>query len=136
MDYNGNRTRIQRGNYHRMANNCPCEKQNVINSVNNCSSQNCNCNGNASVSNCNRAAMNTNNVNTTDSVGCACADRTISVECNIPRRPVGISYVTVQTFGDIYPPQKALNVGTVFESLDYPFTAACCSSNQMRGGRV
>lgn len=136
MDYNGNRTRIQRGNYHRMANNCPCENQNVINSANNRSSQNCNCNGNASVSNCNRAAMNTNNVNTTSSSGCACADRTISVECNTPRRPVGISYVTVQTFGDIYPPQKALNVGTVFEALDYPFTATCCSSNRTRGGRV
>ncbi len=126
MDYNGKRTRIQRGNYHRMSNSCPCE--------------NSNCNESTPVSNCNRATVNNtnnmNNVNATNSVGCACADRTISVECNIPRRPVGISYVTIQTFGDIYPPQKALNVGTVFASLDYPFTAACCSSNQMRGGRA
>ena len=59
MDYNGNRTCIQRGNYHRMAANCSCE------------------------------------------------NRTFPVEVNIPSRPVGISYVTVQTFGDIYPPQKA-----------------------------
>lgn len=58
MDYNGNRTCIQRGNYHRMAANCSCE------------------------------------------------NRTFPVEVNIPSRPVGISYVTVQTFGDIYPPQK------------------------------
>ncbi len=135
MDYNGNRTRIQRGNYHRMVNSCPFENQNVITSSDNCSCQNCNCKENASVSNCNRASINNtnnmNNVNATSSASCA-----ISVECNIPRRPVGISYVTVQTFGDIYPPQKALNVGTVFASLDYPFTATCCSSNQMRGGRV
>ena len=53
MDYNGNRTCIQRGNYHRMAANCSCE------------------------------------------------NRTFPVEVNIPNRPVGISYVTVQTFGDI-----------------------------------
>lgn len=126
MDYNGNRTRIQRGNYHRVANNCPCE--------------NCNCDGSASVSGCNRAAMNTanaiNNGNAAGASVCACADRTISVEGSLPRRPVGISYVTVQTFGDLYSPQKALNVGTIFESLDYPFTAACCPSNQKRGGRV
>ena len=126
MDYNGNRTRIQRGNYHRMANNCPCE--------------NSNCNGSTPVSNCNRATVNNinnmSNVNTTNSAGYACADRTISVEYNTPRRPVGISYVTVQTFGDIYPPQKALTVGTVFASLDYPFTATCCSSSQTRGGRI
>ena len=49
MDYNGNRTCIQRGNYHRMAANCSCE------------------------------------------------NRTFPVEVNIPSRPVGISYVTVQT---------------------------------------
>ena len=65
MDYNGNRTCIQRGNYHRMTANC---------------------------------------------------------------------YVTVQTFGDIYPPQKALNVGTVFAALDYPFTSTCCFSKRMKGG--
>lgn len=125
MDYNGNRTRIQRGNYHRMATNCPCETNN--------------CNGNSSISNCNRAIINTDNMNhanTTSSTGCACADHTISVECNVPRRPVGICYVTVQTFGDIYPPQKALTVGTIFASLDYPFTATCCFSNRTRGGRA
>ena len=27
MDYNGNRTCIQRGNYHRMAANCSCENR-------------------------------------------------------------------------------------------------------------
>ena len=86
MDYNGNRTCIQRGNYHRMAANCSCE------------------------------------------------NRTSPVEVNIPSRPVGISYVTVQTFGDIYPPQKALNVGTVFAALDYPFTSTCCFSQRMKGG--
>lgn len=86
MDYNGNRTCIQRGNYHRMAANCSCE------------------------------------------------NLTSPVEVNIPSRPVGISYVTVQTFGDIYPPQKALNVGTVFAALDYPFTSTCCFSKRMKGG--
>ena len=76
MDYNGNRTCIQRGNYHRMAANCSCE------------------------------------------------NRTSPVEVNIPSRPVGISY----------PPQKALNVGTVFAALDYPFTSTCCFSKRMKGG--
>jgi len=71
MDYNGNRTCIQRGNYHRMAANCSCE------------------------------------------------NRTFPVEV---------------TFGDIYPPQKALNVGTVFAALDYPFTSTCCFSKRMKGG--
>ena len=49
MDYNGNRTCIQRGNYHRMTANCSCENRNS------------------------------------------------PVEVNIPIRPVGISYVTVQS---------------------------------------
>lgn len=61
-------------------------------------------------------------------------NRTFPVEVNIPSRPVGISYVTVQIFGDIYPPQKALNVGTVFAALDYPFTSTCCFSKRMKGG--
>ena len=86
MDYNGNRTCIQRGNYHRMAANCSCE------------------------------------------------NRTSPVEVNIPSRPVGISNVTVQTFGDIYPPQKALNVGTVFAALDNTIKYTCCFSQRMIGG--
>lgn len=62
--------------------------------------------------------------------------RMVSVERCPENHPVGIAYVTVQTFGDIYPPEKALAIGTIFVSLDYPFTAAPCCLATQRGGRL
>ncbi len=77
-----------------------------------------------------------NQQNTIPSGDCACSDQTITVERSMPHRPVGIAYVTLQTFGEVYPPQKALTVGTIFASLDYPFSGTCCLSGTERGGRL
>ncbi len=35
--------------------------------------------------------------------------------------PVAMAYIPFQQFGQIYPPEKALNSGTVFPELDKPF---------------
>ena len=77
-----------------------------------------------------------NKQNVISSADCPCGDQTISVERTVPPKPVGIAYVTVQTFGEVYPPQKALTVGTVFACLDYPFSGTCCLSGTARGGRL
>lgn len=42
--------------------------------------------------------------------------------------PVAMAYVPWQTFKDLYPVEKALHRGTIFEELDKPFMGigGCC----------
>lgn len=35
--------------------------------------------------------------------------------------PLGMAYVPFQTWGDIYPLEKAFDKGTIFPPLDFPF---------------
>lgn len=78
--------------------------------------------------NCNRSVT----LNPTQNYRVEVCDRKEN-EC--AKKPVGIGYVTVQEFANIYPLDKALMVGTIFQQLDYPFAGSCCNS-KFRGGRV
>lgn len=45
----------------------------------------------------------------------------------LPKNPVvAMSYIPYQECNDVYPPDKALAVGTIFPVLDKPFLAGWC----------
>ena len=156
MEYSGNRSRLQRGNPNKSPwgcstcpdafrspgswphpaapqneepcrqsapaqNNCPCRQPAPA-------QNNCPCRQPAPVRKddaCGHTALPEND--------CPCRQYTSGqndAACR-PQLPYGISYVPMQTFCQLYPPEKALMVGTIFIQLDYPFTAACC-----KGGRL
>lgn len=53
---------------------------------------------------------------------CSC-ERTTA----LPKNPVvAMSYIPYQECNDVYPPDKALAIGTIFPVLDKPFLAGWC----------
>lgn len=45
----------------------------------------------------------------------------------LPENPVvAMAYVPYQECNDVYPCEKALQMGTIFPVLDKPFLAGCC----------
>ncbi len=55
---------------------------------------------------------------------CSCKCKQTSA---LPENPVvAMAYVPYQECNDVYSPQKALQMGTVFPVLDKPFLAGCC----------
>ena len=41
--------------------------------------------------------------------------------------PVGMAYVPVQIWRELYRPEEALEAGTIFEELDYPWMVGRCA---------
>lgn len=57
-----------------------------------------------------------------DKMSCPC-ERTSA----LPENPVvAMSYIPYQECNDVYPPDKALMIGTIFPVLDKPFLAGWC----------
>ena len=48
--------------------------------------------------------------------------------------PVAMAYVPYQNMTEVYEPEHALQVGTIFPELDKPFPGKC-NMNIMQGGR-
>lgn len=41
--------------------------------------------------------------------------------------PVGMAYVPIQLWRELYCPEEALEAGTIFEELDYPWMVGRCA---------
>lgn len=56
-----------------------------------------------------------------------CAQNMCRQTTALPKNPVvAMSYIPYQECNDVYPPDKALAVGTIFPVLDKPFLAGWC----------
>lgn len=147
MEYTGNRPRSQRGNYYRMSSGCctgsssasgPGSRgyaqpsgarcgQSRTQSPSDGRSQGCTQSSSADHGqSCTQSSYPESGQSRTQS---SCTDRGQSCDLNQSLR-LGICYVPMQRFEQLYPADKALMAGTIFAELDFPFTAACC-----KGGR-
>lgn len=52
----------------------------------------------------------------------------LPVKC--PEKPLGMAYVPLQTWQDLYDPEYGFPIGTIFQQLDYPWEVGKCANRR------
>ena len=60
-------------------------------------------------------------------VGSGCSEPACNKETTLKNCPIAMAYVPWQSYGNLYPMQQALRIGTLFQELNLDFAGRRCN---------